>query len=156
MCARRRLSAADACGAASSVPVDGPKLNVCGSRPAPLLSSKPKASSAGRFWRCVGLGCRKPLSTWTLAPPMSPQALYALGHITYNEVDGQSHHKIHNLVQALTPMSLRQERVCCKTTEVCTFEGRMVTINNGYIRPSTPAWRTYRRLLALLCGMIIN
>jgi len=106
MCARRRLSAADACGAASSVRVDEPKLNVCGSRPGPLLSATPKASSAGRFWRCVDLECRKPLSTWTLAPPTSPQARYALGHIT--------------------PISLRQVSVCCNTTEVCTFEGRMV------------------------------
>jgi hypothetical protein len=122
---------ADARGAVSSVPADGAKLNVCGSRPATLLSFTPKASSAGRFWRCVGLGCRRPLSTWTLAPPTSPQARYALGHITYNEVDGQSNHKIHNLVQALTPMSLRQVSVCCKTTEVCTFEGRMVNIDNG-------------------------
>lgn len=156
MCARRRLSAADACGAASSVPVDEPKLDVCGSRPAPLLSSTPKASSAGRFWRCVGLECRKPLSTWTLAPPTSPQARYALGHITYNEVEGQISHKIHNLVQALTPMSLRQESVCCKTTEVCTFEGRMVTIDNDQLRPSTFTWRTYRRPLALLYRLIIS
>ncbi len=131
MCARRRLSAADARGAAPSAPADGSKLNVCGSRPAPLLSSTPKASSAGRFGRCVVLECRKPLSTWTLAPPMRPQARYALGHITYNKVNGQCDYRIHNLVQALTLMSSRQLSVCCKTTEVCAFEGRMVTTDNG-------------------------
>jgi hypothetical protein len=117
MCARRRLSAADARGAASSVPVDGLKLNVCGRRPAPLLSCTPKASSAGRFWRCVGLECKKPLSTWTLAPPMSPQARYALGHITYNK----------SMVKAIT----RYKSITSTYSHVLETSKRLLQNNRG-------------------------
>ena len=132
MCARRRLSAGEAWGAdTSALAADGPKsYAACGSGPAPLLSSVPKASSACRFGRCI-LGFKRLLSTWTLAPPISPQALYALGHMTCKGCRRSSGDYVHSPPQAPTPMSLRQVRVCCKTTEVCTFEGRIVTMHKG-------------------------
>jgi len=137
MCARRRLSAGEAWGAdTSALAADGPKsYAACGSGPASLLSSVPKASSACRFGRCI-LGSRRLLSTWTLAPPISPQALYALGHITCKGCRRSSGVYVHGLPQAPTPMSLRQARVCCKTTEVCTFEGRIVTMHKDQFMPS--------------------
>jgi hypothetical protein len=132
MCARRRFSAVEAWGADTGTSVlatDGLRSYACGSGPAPLLSSVPKASSACRFGRCI-LGFKRLLSTWTLAPPMSPQALYALGHITCKGCGRSSDDYVHGLTQP-TPMSSRQARVWCKTTEVCTFEGRIVTMYEG-------------------------
>jgi hypothetical protein len=120
-------------GRAASAPVGWAKVQ----RLRGQASSAPVGHTKG-IVRSVAFGvasnwnAESPLSTWTLAPPTSPQARYALGHITYKGGRrSECNHKIRNLVQALTPMSLRQASVCCKTTEVCTFEGRMVTTDSG-------------------------